>query len=404
MPSFQYVAFSADGEKEQGSVDAPTDEKAWDDLAMQGLTVVSLTSAATTIPRQRPSFFATSQARIPVGAQADLAEELAILFNAHLPAHEIVRILSVGAEHPTIRRHFIRMSRLLADGIAFPSAFERAGTGFSPLFSSLVQLGQTTADPAPTMQKLASALRRQEKLRAELTGALTYPAILACGALAVFFLMVLYLAPKLEPMFASVERPMPGTIAFFLAVRDLLLHDTYLLAALVIIGTVGLKLVTARSSNVFSQLFARLPIWGNIAISTSLARLARSLNLMLAAGVPLSSALEQTAQQLATQSFAADFAKAAASVQSGGTASVVFSETPRLPIVFRELFSLGERTNALPSIMDTLATLLEDAVERKTQRITKLITPVLTLIIGGGVGGLVYSVMAAILSVNDLAF
>ena len=72
--------------------------------------------------------------------------------------------------------------------------------------------------------------------------------------------------------------------------------------------------------------------------------------------------------------------------------------------MFRALFAIGERTNTLPQVMDSIATALEDQTERQAQRAMTLLTPVLTLVIGGGIAMLVYAVMGALLTVNDLAF
>lgn len=404
MPAFHYLAYSSEGQREEGSIDAANEAKAWESLAALGLTVVTLSSDGGVPTRRSFALSGLLGTQVPIAAQADLAEQLAMLFAAKLPATEIVRMVTVGSENPVIRRHFVRMGRLLADGVDFPHAFERAGPGFSALFQSLVRVGHTTADPALIMQKLATALRRQEKLQSEISGALVYPFILMIGGIAVFLLMVLYLAPSLEPMFASVGRPVPAAIGFFLNVRAVLLNLGPFLA--IAVGLIAvLAIVSARSkANVVKRLFLHLPVWGSIARNASLARLARSLHLMLVSGIPLSQALHRTSEHMVTEPFSEAFSRAAVAVETGGTAAAIFAESPQMPPVFRELFGLGEKTNALPGIMNTLASLLEDGVERKTQRLTKLITPVLTLVIGGGVGALVYSVMAAILSVNELAF
>ena len=72
--------------------------------------------------------------------------------------------------------------------------------------------------------------------------------------------------------------------------------------------------------------------------------------------------------------------------------------------MFRELFEIGEQTNNLAPITDSIATVLEDGVERQSQKAVQLVTPLLTLVMGGGLALLVYTIMDAILSVNDLAF
>jgi type II secretory pathway component PulF len=78
------------------------------------------------------------------------------------------------------------------------------------------------------------------------------------------------------------------------------------------------------------------------------------------------------------------------------------AEDPRLPRSFSELFAYGETANTLPAVIEALASAFEARAERQSQALMQLFVPVLTLIIGGAIAGLVYAVMGAVLSVNDL--
>jgi general secretion pathway protein F len=398
---YRYVAYNVGGQREDGIVEFATENQAWDSLLGLGLTVIDLQSDG----QAKPSLFSNPfQRSLSLDVQADLAEQLAVLFAARLPVTDIVAVIQQGAERPALKQHFGRMAGLMADGMDFPQALEQAGPGLSPLFLSLARVGQASADPAPLMRTLASFLRRQEKLQAQISGALIYPLILLIGGIAVFLMMALYLAPALEPMFVSVNRPIPTGLAAFLWIGNVVRAQGVFLALGLLALILGGTLVARRQSAALKRLILYLPIWGSIARSSSLSRLSRSLQLMLAAGKPLASALRDTATYLSNEPFAPLFAEASVAIEAGASASSVFATDTRLPSVFRELFSLGERTNTLAGITDALATALEDRAERQTGKATQLVTPVLTLIVGGGIGTLVYAVMGAILSVNDLAF
>lgn len=401
MPRFRYVAYNTHGNREDGNVEFSTEAQAWESLIGLGLTVIDLQAGA---PGKRSLFSDMFQSALPLDVQADLAEQLAVLFAAKLPVIEIVSVIREGAERPGLKRHFARMAGLMADGVDFPQALEQAGPGLSPLFLSLARVGQAAADPAPLMRTLAGFLRRQEKLQAQVSGALIYPLILLIGGIAVFLMMSLYLAPALEPMFVSVNRPVPSGLAAFLWIGNVVRAQGVFLALGLVVLILGGVIIARRHSVGLRRFALDVPIWGNIARSSSLSRLSRSLQLMLVAGMPLATALRDTSAYLSSEPFAPLFAQAAEAIEAGASASSIFATDRKLPSVFRELFALGERTNTLAGITDALATSLEDRVERQTGKATQLLTPVLTLIVGGGIGILVYAVMGAILSVNDLAF
>jgi general secretion pathway protein F len=118
----------------------------------------------------------------------------------------------------------------------------------------------------------------------------------------------------------------------------------------------------------------------------------------------LAEALRGLAEADRTGPFAPDLAAAVTALERGERAHAALAEGGRLPVIVRELFRVGEESNALVPVLDALSQTLAGQLEQSTQRVLRLLTPILTLIIGGAVGGLVCSIMGAVLSINDLAF
>ena len=151
------------------------------------------------------------------------------------------------------------------------------------------------------------------------------------------------------------------------------------------------------------RLLFRLPLFGPLVRDAALLALVRSLSLMLKAGRPLAEALRGVAEADRTGPFASDMTAAVAALERGERAHVALDESGRFPMIVRELFRVGEEANALVSVLDALSQTLASQLEQSTQRVLRLLTPILTLVIGGAVGLLVYSIMGAVLSINDLA-
>jgi general secretion pathway protein F len=402
MQRFRYVAFTADGRRENGRLDVATEAQAWEKLSALGLTVVELLedSARSEDRGLRPLF----QRGVPLAVQAELAEQLAVLFSARLTTMQIVDVVAEGAGLPAVKRQFRRVAQLMADGLQFPEALSQAADGLSPLFLVMARVGQRAGDPAPLMRSLATTLRRQEKMSSQIGAALIYPLILVIGGFGVFVMMALYLAPRLGTIFTSVNRPMPTELAAFIVTGNFLVDWGVLLALICAAMALALPVLVRRYRSGLHKASLRLPGWGPIASDGALSRLSRSLQLMLEAQVPLAEALTETASAMPENPFADLFHRAGKGVEDGGFARDVFAEAKHLPPLFRELFAIGERSNTLPMVMASVAGALEDRVERHTQRVMTLVTPILTLVIGGMIALLVYAVMGALLSVNDLAF
>jgi len=403
MPRFRYTAYTSDGVREDGLVEVSTESHAWDKLTSLGLTVVELLLDDGEGRRGRTSRLSFARS-VSLTVQADLAEQLSVLFAAGLTTMQVVETVEKGATLPSIRRMFQRIGQLMSDGATFPEAFAEAGADMHPLFLSLIGIGQMTGEPASLLKSLVITLRRQQKIASQISGAMVYPVILLIGGLGILILMALYLAPRLSTIFVSVDRPVPLELSAFIAFGEFLQTWWPL-----IVGTVLALLMTTpgvvRKNRVrLVGLVQRLPVIGPISRDGSLARLARSVQIMLAAGMPLAPALRATASAMPFDPLSRSFASACDTIEAGGTGREVFFADARLPPMFQELFAIGERTNTLPSVMASIASALEDQVERQAQRAMTLLTPLLTLVIGGGIALLVYAVMSALLSVNDLAF
>ncbi|MEX0301154.1 MAG: type II secretion system F family protein [Leisingera sp.] len=138
---------------------------------------------------------------------------------------------------------------------------------------------------------------------------------------------------------------------------------------------------------------------------SSLSQLSQAIELLLTSGMPLPDAFRQAAGALGGASgYHATFLEAAEAVEGGLNASAAIEADPFIPASFKELFRIGEETNRLPSTLAALAETMSAQADRQSQRILGLLTPILTLIIGSGVGFLIYTLMGAILEINEIAF
>ncbi len=194
---------------------------------------------------------------------------------------------------------------------------------------------------------------------------------------------------------------MPLSLSIFLGLGGVITAWWPLLLALLAVA-VTVAVLGLRAG--WGRVLFRLPLFGPLVRDAALLALVRSLALMLKAGRPLAEALRGLAEADRTGPFAPDLTAAVTALERGERAHAALAEGGRLPVIVRELFRVGEESNALVPVLDALSQTLAGQLEQSTQRVLRLLTPILTLVIGGAVGGLVYSIMGAVLSINDLAF
>ena len=401
MPTFSYRAYGTRGTVETGSLDSPSEAAAYQTLKALGLTVVELRegAAVAALPWWKRDI-PLGDGRLPLADQAALAEQMATMLRVRLPALEMLRILAQGAARADTRERLERTARLVAEGMPLAQAFAQAGPRVAPVFLSLLRAGALSDALPEQLTDLARLLRLQEQLRGQVATALLYPAILVVAAVAVVLIVALTLAPALAPLFQGEGREMPGSLAFFVGLGAVVRGWWWLILAGVAALVVGVMAQRAR----WGRLALRLPLFGPLMRDAALLALVRSLALMLRAGRPLAEALRGMEEADPAGPFAPDLRAAVAALEGGGRAHVALAEGGRLPPLVRELFRVGEEANALVPVLEAVAQSVQGQMDQSAQRLLRLLTPILTLVIGGAVGALVYSIMGAVLSINDLAF
>lgn len=410
MPIFTYQGCDNFGASESGTIEASSEKLAFDTLQSRGITVFELSSGAGSLGSSLPWYKRDITFRgheLSFEDQSITANLLSTLFGAGLSATEVIRIAALSSENAEIKRHFERVGQRMADGTRLHEAFEVENRLFSPIFVSFLKISDTANTLPQLLNDLARFFHKQNAIRQKIISALIYPAILVIAAIALLFVVVLYLAPNLEPIFASVDKEPLGTLGFLLAMNEglrsywPLLLGGFLGLLLAILALLQIPLVKLT----LSRARLRLPIFGKLAHLTALSRLTQATEMLLSSGYPLADALRTAARTMGgSAGFGARFEEAAEAIEAGLSASIVFDEDRNIPATFKELFRIGEETNRLRATLLMLSESMSDQADRQSQRLLNLLTPALTLGLGLGIGMLIYTLMGAIMEVNELAF
>ncbi|WP_282092529.1 type II secretion system F family protein [Epibacterium ulvae] len=410
MPVYSYKGCNRTGADESGTIEASNEKLAFDTLQSRGVVVFDLSIGTEALTPSLPWYrrdIAFGRRELSYVDQANTAELLATLFEAKLPATEVIRIAALSSERSEIKRHFERVGQRVADGASFSQAFASESNLFSPIFTSFLQISDTTNTLPSLLKDLGRFFHKQNSVRQKIISALIYPVILVFASIALLLVVTMYLAPNLEPIFTSIGRNPAGTIAFLLIINDGLRSYWFIIAGgLCILFVIILALLQIpKVKHLFMHAMFRLAIIGEPLRLSALSQLTRSTELLLSSGQPLTTALRIAAKVSGRSSvFAEPFEEAVEAIESGLPAYTVFEQNNMLPKIFKELFRIGEETNRLPSSLAVLSESLATQADRQTQRLLNLLTPALTLILGLGIGFLIYTLMGAILEVNELAF
>ncbi|MGF1455662.1 MAG: type II secretion system F family protein, partial [Alphaproteobacteria bacterium] len=223
MAAYEYEALDASGRLRKGVINADSLRMARKDLRSRKLVPVKLTESS----EHRASVPGTGSFRLPRFGQRlaprDLAmvtRQFATLINAAAPVEEALQAIALQADKPRVRSVLFAVRAGVTEGQRLSQAMAQQGSVFSPLYRSMVAAGEGSGTLGPVLERLADHLENGEKMRAKVTAALVYPAMLAIVAVGVVIMLMAFVVPKIVAQFDSMGRELPTLTKVMIALSD----------------------------------------------------------------------------------------------------------------------------------------------------------------------------------------
>lgn len=399
MSTFSYAAFSKDGRKTRGTIEASSAADARRLLRDRGLSVASLGDSGRASTRL--SMFASFGRRLD---HARLFGDLSVLLNAGLGIEQAIRAVREARRSRIERQSLQELLDKLTAGSSPASAFARL-EGIPKDALALIVSGEKVARLPHVMNLLAVELKRRQDQKKELVDALIYPMFLLLIMGLAVGVLTFVLVPSLAPIFEGSGRPPPFVVALLDGLRQTLTAPSFLFAgtvfSLVVVAFAAMRPAVARSA--LTATILKLPVVGNVVTKIAIARFIQNLSLLLENSVPLPEALAIATDGCSIPGHRSKLGEARELVLSGKPLNEAFASIGIFPPGVLSLIVIGDEVNRLAPVMAGAAAAMQLEAQRVIDRATTLLTPTITIILGGLVGSLVISVMSALLSINELS-
>jgi type IV pilus assembly protein PilC len=389
------------GEIQTGVVDAHTQEDVIHELKQQRIR-------ATRVQRHfnLPNWIQlNTPQRVSARDITQFTRQLATLLHAGVPLLQTFDILDRG-EGKTALKTLIREIRTQVEGGDALNQALRQHSAFDPLFCNLVAVGELAGMLDIMLERLANHLEKSEALRISIRSALIYPAAVLGIAAAVLVLILVFVVPAFQNIFASFSAELPWLTQFVIALSEGLQRYGIWLLALTGLSAWGLKWIVSQRTDwqrYLHRLLLRIPIAGPLTRHACTARWTRTLATLFGAGVPLTEALE--AVQGVTNHLL--FQSATLSIQAqliqGQSLSNALEGTEGLfPPMVVQMCVIGEESGALDHMLEKTAEYYEREVDSTVARLSTLLEPFIMVVLGLLIGGLVMALYLPIFQLGQV--
>jgi general secretion pathway protein F len=408
MIRFWYRSVGPTGEVVEGMVDAPSKAALIEQLQDQGhvpIRAEEAGAAGARSPARAGGNGLFGRPALPRPRLALLTRELATLLEAGLPLDRALEMMADMAEGAAERECLTALVDSVSSGCQLADAMAPRERDFPPLCVSMVRAGEAAGAVPAGLQRLSECLERAERTREHVRSALAYPVIVlaVCGiSVAILFLFVI---PRFRPLFEQAGANLPVATRGVLAFSDLLRGWWWLILPAAAALVIGLRL-RLRNPAVRLRWDRRLlgwPLIGDLAIKIDVARFARTLGTLLRGGVTLLPALAMTREAIANRAFSAALEEVVASAGEGRGLAEPLARIGYFPALALNLIRVGEETAKHEEMLFKLAEIYDEETRRSIDRLLALVGPAITIALGMLVAGVIGSILAAVLSVYDLA-
>ncbi|MGE4354526.1 MAG: type II secretion system F family protein [Oscillospiraceae bacterium] len=391
MPLYSYKAMTDKGVLKEGSESADTLTDMTSRLRQRHLFPVSIEEVITgTDITMLPLF-----GRVRAKQLSIYCRQFAAMLTSGVTIVNCLDILRQQTQNRRLRGVTGELYEDVQKGLTFSESLKKHRDVFPKLMIQMIEAGESSGSLDTVISRVALHYEKENRINSRIKSAMIYPAVLAVICVVVVIFLLTNIMPTFIGMFQSSGVAIPGPTRFLLAISNALQHYWYIFL-LIIIAVVFLfrRYAASRKGRLkLDELKLRLPIIKGLVQKTASARFTRTMATLLASGIPLLQAMENTAGAVGNAAIEEVILAAREDVRKGTELSVPIRRAGCFPPMVHSMIEIGEESGTLEDIMEKTANIYDEEVDMEVQRLLALMEPLMILVMAIIVGFIVISMM-----------
>ena len=332
---------------------------------------------------------------------AIFTRQFSVMIDAGLPLVQCLEILSSQQENKTFQKVLAGTRGSVEGGSTLSAAMKQYPKVFDPLYTNMVEAGETGGILDTILQRLAAYIEKNVKLQRAVKSALVYPIGVLTIAAAVITLLLWKVVPVFATLFAGlgVDLPLPTRIVIGLS------HFVgsifgFLIFVAIIGMVVGIKIWygTRGGRMAIDTIILKLPVLGILMRKIAVARFTRTLGTLISSGVPILEGLDITARTSGNAVIEKALNQVRKSLEEGKSLTDPLKESEVFPGMVTQMIAVGEQTGAMDAMLQKIADFYEEEVDAAVKDLLTALEPIMIVFLGLVVGGVVISMYLPLFS------
>ena len=323
---------------------------------------------------------------------AIFSRQLATMLGSGIPLVQAFEIIGNGNEKPAMQKLVLDIKASVEGGSTLHESLGKHPLYFDDLFVNLVEAGEQAGALETLLEKIATYKEKTEALKKKIKKALFYPTAVLFVAIIVTTILLIFVIPQFESLFKGFGADLPAFTQMVINMSRFMQHYGVFIAAVAAGGVYAFLYFKKRSKNMrraLDRMMLKFPIIGPILVKAAIARFARTLSTMFAAGVPLVEAMESVAGATGNIVYEEATLRMKDEVATGQRLQRAMENTGLFPNMVVQMIAVGEESGSLDTMSSKVAEFYESEVDNAVDSMSSLLEPLIMSILGVLVGGMV---------------
>lgn len=331
--------------------------------------------------------------------------QVSTMVSAGIPLVQALENVAIGIEHLQFRAIILSVHRDVSSGNSLADSLQKHPKLFDSLICNLIKTGEVSGTLDVILKQIADYLERMQILKGRVKKALFYPVTVFVVAITIAAMLLIFIVPQFSVLFKSFDAPLPLPTQIVISMSDTLQEYWYLFLggfAAIIVSFLQAKKRSEPFRRKLDQFSIKVALFGSLMQKAVIARIARTLSIMLAAGIPLVDALYSVSLVTGNRIFSEAILKVREDVSAGMKMHTALGATKLFPPMLLQMVSVGEKSGSLEEMLKKAADYFDEQVNTAVDGLSTLIEPLMLILLGLIIGGFVISMYLPIFKLGTI--
>jgi type IV pilus assembly protein PilC len=395
MPTFTYSARTVAGDMQSGEIDLKSRDEVIGFLRKQRMVPLKIQEKQTSF--QIPGL----GERVSTRDIVIFTRQFATMINSGLPLVQSLDILAKQSDNKALRKVIEQVLYDVESGQTLADSLRSHPKVFPELYVNMVAAGEAGGILDTILLRLAVFLEKADALRRKIRGAMVYPASIMCVAVAAVAILLIFVIPVFQTMFADVGAALPAPTQFVIFMSNTVQDKWWAIVLGIVMAVVAIRQFykTPTGELALDRLLLTMPILGTMQRKAAIARFTRTLGTLVSSGVAILDGLEITAKTSGNRVLHDAIMESRSSIAGGETISEPLRKSGVFPPMVTSMINVGEQTGGLDEMLTKIADFYDEEVDAAVEALLAAMEPVMIVFLGVIVGGMI---IAMYLPIFDL--